>query len=189
MRKSALIWFVIGIPFIGLLVALCIPKQPIAQKSITFSIEKLNKVIAKAGHDTVPVILDSNQVYFIIAQKNLTPSLSLFTDINALTYVMGKHSHLTIIFFSDISYDSYSDLSDNAHVLPVYWFLPEQSQAVNYCYQLNPDSSQVKPRVLIIAHGKIVFQEVVGKSNLKVWTGKLWDILATYPDKGGNRKV
>jgi len=189
MRKVATIWLVIVIPFIGLLIALSVPKQPIAQKPIKFSIEKLNNVIAKAGHDTVPVILDTNQVYFIIAQKNLTPSLSVFTDINALTYVVGRHSHLTIIFFSDISYHTYSDLSDNAHVLPVYWFLPEQSQAVNYCYQLNPDSSQSKPRVLIIAHGKIVFQEVVGKSNLKMWTGKLWDILATYPGKGGNRKV
>jgi len=189
MRKSGTIWFVLGIPFIGLLIAVSVPKQPIVQKPIRFSIEKLNKVIAKAGHDTVPLILDSNQVYFIVAQKQNIPSMPFFTDINTLTYVMGKHRNLSVIFFSDISYKAYSDLSDNAHVLPVYWFLPEQCQAVNYCYQLNPDSSQAKPRVLIIAHGKIVFQEVVGKSNLKLWTGKLWDILATYPDKGGNRKV
>ena len=155
-----------------------------------FNLDSLNCKVVESGHDTIPIHFNKEQVYIIVAGRGKNFGVGAFTYLNGLTYAVGRHDKLTIVGFSDMSVDEYSDLSDLSHVLPVYWFLPNQNEAVTYCITTKEAKPKTDFRLFIVDKGKVVYTTSEhNKEAFKVVADTLWNLLARYPNKGGYRKV
>jgi hypothetical protein len=162
---------------------------PISERK-PFNLDSLNACILKNGHDTLPFQFNNNQAYVIVAGRGKNFGVTAFTYLNSLTYSVGKHDKLSIVGFSDIDNKEFSDLSDLAHVLPVYWFFPKQQPAVEYCLTAKEATSNTEIQTYVINKGQIVYTTTQhDKEAFKAVADTLWKILARYPNKGGFRKV
>ena len=103
---------------------------------------------------------------------------------------MPQHQLESPLILPDIDNKEFSDLSDLAHVLPVYWFFPNQQPAVEYCLTAKEATSNTDIQTFVINKGQIVYTTTQhDKEAFKAVADTLWKILARYPNKGGFRKV
>jgi hypothetical protein len=162
---------------------------PISERK-PFHLDSLNACILKNGHDTLPFLFNDRQAYVVVAGRDKNFGVSAFTYLNGLTYAVGKHEKLSIVGFSDIDNHEFSDLSDLSHVLPVYWFFPNQKPAVEYCLTTKEAIPNTEIQTYVINKGRIVYTTTEhDKEDFKAVADTLWKILARYPNKGGFRKV
>ena len=162
---------------------------PISERK-PFHLDSLNACILKNGHDTLPFLFNDRQAYVVVAGRDKYFGVSAFTYLNGLTYAVGKHEKLSIVGFSDIDNHEFSDLSDLSHVLPVYWFFPNQKPAVEYCLTTKEATPNTEIQTYVINKGRIVYTTTQhDREAFKAVADTLWKILACYPNKGGFRKV
>lgn len=162
---------------------------PISERK-PFNLDSLNALILKNGHDTLPFQFNYSQAYVIVAGRNKNFTGPTFTYLNGLTYSVGKHDKLSIVGLSDISNQEFSELSDLSHVLPVYWFFPDQKPAVEYCLTIKEAVPNAEIQTYVINKGRIVYTSTQhDREAFRAVADTLWKILARYPDKGGFRKV
>ena len=162
---------------------------PISERK-PFLLDSLNACILKNGHDTLPFQFNNSQAYVIVAGRGKNFGVSAFTYLNGLTYSVGKHDKLSVVGFSDIDNKEFSELSDLAHVLPVYWFFPNQQPAVEYCLTAKEATPNTEIQTYVINKGHVVYTTTQhDREAFKAVADTLWKILARYPNKGGFRKV